>query len=196
VCPYMKDNVTGVVWVLTNKQIEAGAKAIAEDMMLPGGGRKKLARVVNDHLDWFDAVEARGLTWGDMSRLLLAAGAHGSDGRAIPIGTLSSTVWRKRSDATSPASRASTKTHATGWASPRIGQAERTRVIPNKPPSRAGDQNSVARTKSKYASKAKQPAIQPTKPASRTAPSNTTTSKAQTLAFMKRAASIRRGRSD
>lgn len=101
----MKDNVTGVVWVLTNKQIEAGAKAIAEDMMLPGGGRKKLARVVSDHLDWFDAVEARGLTWGDMSRLLLAAGAHGSDGRAIPVGTLSSTVWRKRSDAASPISR-------------------------------------------------------------------------------------------
>jgi hypothetical protein len=92
VCPYVKDNVTGVVWVLTNKQIEAGAKAIAEDMMLPGGGRKKLSRVVSDHLDWFDAVEARGLTWADMSRLLLAAGAHGSDGGTIPVGTLSSTV--------------------------------------------------------------------------------------------------------
>ena len=165
----MKDNVTGVVWVLTNKQIEAGAKAIAEDMMLPGGGRKKLARVVSDHLDWFDAVEARGLTWGDMSRLLLAAGAHGSDGRAIPVGTLSSTVWRKRSDAASPISPASTH---------------------------AGDQNSVARTKSQRASKAKQRTAQPVKPASWTTPSDTTTSKAQTLAFMKRAASIRRGRSD
>lgn len=94
--------------MLTNKQIEAGAKAIAEDMTLPDGGRKKLARVVGDHLDWFDAVEARGLTWGDMSRLLLAAGAHGSDGRAVPVGTLSSTIWRKRSDAASPVSPAST----------------------------------------------------------------------------------------
>lgn len=194
--PYVKDNVTGVVWVLTNKQIEAGAKAIAEDMMLPGGGRKKLARVVSDHLDWFDAVEARGLTWGDMSRLLLAAGAHGSDGRAIPVGTLSSTVWRKRSDAASPISPASTQTRATGRASPRMGQAERTHVIPSKPTNHAGDQNSVARTKSQRASKAKQRTAQPVKPASWTTPSDTTTSKAQTLAFMKRAASIRRGRSD
>lgn len=184
------------VWVLTNKQIEAGAKAIAEDMMLPGGGRKKLARVVNDHLDWFDAVEARGLTWSDISRLLLAAGAKDRNGRAISVGTLSSTVWRKRSDAASPISPASTRTRATVRASPRMGQAERTNVIPSKPSSRAGDRNSVVRTKRKHASKAKQPATQSAKPASRTAPSDTTTSKAQTLAFMKRAASIRRGRSD
>lgn len=182
--------------MLSNRQIEAGAKAIAEDMTLPGGGRKKLARVVGDHLDWFDAVEARGLTWGDMSRLLLAAGARGRNGRAIPVGTLSSTVWRKRSDAASPASPVSTKARGAGRASPRMGQAERTHVIPSKPTNHAGDQNSVARTKSQHASKAKQPATQPAKPASRIAPSDTTTSKAQTLAFMKRAASIRRGRSD
>jgi len=182
--------------VLTNKQIESGAKAIAEDMTFPGGGRKKLARVVNDHLDWFDAVEARGLTWGDMSRLLLAAGAKGRNGRAIPVGTLSSTVWRKRSDAASPISPASDKIRGIGRASPRLGQAERPHVIPSKLTNRAGDQNSVVRTKSKHASKAKQPATQPAKLASRTAPSDTTTSKAQTLAFMKRAASIRRDRSD
>ena len=182
--------------MLSNKQIEAGANAIAEDMMLPGGGRKKLARVVENHLDWFDAVEARGLTWADMSRLLLAAGAHVSDGRAIPVGTLSSTVWRKRSDAASPASPASTKTRAAGRASPRMGQAERNHVVPSKPTSRAGDQNPATRTKSQHASKTKQPATQTAKPASRTAPSDTTTSKAQTLAFMRRAASIRRGRSD
>jgi len=196
VSSYVNDEVTGVVWVLTNKQIEAGARAIAEDMTLPGGGRKKLARVVNDHLDWFDAVEARGLTWGDISRLLLAAGAHGRDGHSIPIGTLSSTVWRKRLDAASPASPAAGKPQETGRASPRMGQAERTHAIPSKLTNHAGDQNSVARTKSKRASKAKQRTAQPVKPASRTAPSDTTTSKAQTLAFMKRAASIRRGRSD
>ncbi len=192
----MNYDVTGVVQVLSSKQIEAGAKAIAEDMMLPGGGRKKLARVVRDHLDWFDAVEARGLTWGNMSRLLLAAGAHGSDGRAIPVGTLSSTVWRKRSDAASPVSPASSKIRSTGRPSPRMGQAERTHVIPSKPTNHVGDQNSVARTKSQRASKAKQRTAQPVKPAARTAPSDTTTSKAQTLAFMKRAASIRRGGSD
>ncbi len=182
--------------MLSNKQVEIGAKAIAEDMTLPGGGRKKLARVVSDYLDWFDAVEARGLTWGDISRLLFAAGAKGRNGRAIPVGTLSSTVWRKRSDAASPASPASTKTRTADRASPRMGQAERIHVIPSKPTNHAGDQNSVARTKSQRASKAKQRTAQPVKSASRTAPSDTTTSKAQTLAFMKRAASIRRGRSD
>lgn len=192
----MNDEVTGGARVLTNKQIEAGARAIAEDMTLPGGGRKKLARVVSDHLDWFDAAEARGLTWRDMSRLLLTAGTHGSDGRAIPVGTLSSAVWRKRSDAASPVAPASGKIRGTGWPSPRMAHTEHNRVIPSKPPSRAGNQNSVTRPKSKHALKAKQPATQPAKPASRTAPSDTTTSKAQTLAFMKRAASIRRGQSD
>jgi hypothetical protein len=80
----------------TNKDIEAGAKAIAADLARPGGGRKKLARVVGDHLDWFDAVEARGLTWNDMTRLLFAAGAKGRGSRPISVGTLSSAVWRKR----------------------------------------------------------------------------------------------------
>jgi hypothetical protein len=83
----------------TSKEIEAGAKAIAEDLHLPGGGLKKLARVVEDHLGWFDTVEARGLTWADMSRLLFAAGAKGRNGRPFSVGTLYSTVWRKREDA-------------------------------------------------------------------------------------------------
>ena len=82
-----------------NNEIEAGAKAIAEDLRLPGAGLKKLARVVEGHLDWFDKAEARGLTWADMSRLLFAAGAKGKNGRPFPVGTLYSTVWRKREDA-------------------------------------------------------------------------------------------------
>lgn len=61
-------------------------------MMLPGDGRKKLTRVVSDHLAWFDAAEARSLTWDNMSRLLLSADAHGNNGGAIPVGMLSSTV--------------------------------------------------------------------------------------------------------
>lgn len=194
--PYVKDNVTGVVSVLTNKQIEAGAKAIAEDMMFPGGGRKKLARIVSDHLDWFDAVEARGLTWGDISRLLFVAGAKGRNGRAIPVGTLSSTVWRKRLNAPSPRSPAPTKTREISRVSPQMSHAERAHIIPGKPTNYAGDQNSRARTKSQHTSKTKQRTAQPVKPASRTAPSDTTTSKAQTLAFMKRAASIRRSQPD
>jgi hypothetical protein len=84
--------------VATDKEIEVGAKAIARDLSLPGGGRKKLARVVEDHLSWFAMVEARGLTWADITRLLSVAGAMGQNGRAISIGTLSSTVWRKRED--------------------------------------------------------------------------------------------------
>ena len=84
--------------VATDKEIEAGAKAIVRDLSLPGGGRKKLARVVEDHLSWFAMVEARGLTWADITRLLSGAGAMGRNGRAISIGTLSSAVWRKRED--------------------------------------------------------------------------------------------------
>ncbi len=83
----------------TSKEIEAGAKAIAEDLLLPGGGLKKLARVIEDHLGWFDTAEARGLTWADMSRLLFTVGAKGRNGRPFSVGTLYSTVWRKREDA-------------------------------------------------------------------------------------------------
>ena len=82
-----------------NREIEAGAKAIAEDLGLPGGGQKKLARVVESHLAWFDAAEARGMTWAGIARLLFSAGAKGRNGRPFSVGTLSSTVWRKREDA-------------------------------------------------------------------------------------------------
>lgn len=82
-----------------SNEIEAGARAIAEDLHLPGGGQKKLARVVRNHLDWFDMAEDRGFTWADMSRLLFAAGAKGEKGRAFSVGTLYLTVRRKREDA-------------------------------------------------------------------------------------------------
>lgn len=76
--------------------IEAGARAIAEDLRLPGGGQKKLARVVRNHLDWFSAAEDRGFTWADMSRLLFAAGAKGESGNAFSVSTLYVTVRRER----------------------------------------------------------------------------------------------------
>jgi hypothetical protein len=82
-----------------SNEIEAGARAIAEDLRLPGGGQKKLARVVRNHLDWFDMAEDRGFTWADMSRLLLAAGAKGKNGNAFSVSTLYLTVRRKREDA-------------------------------------------------------------------------------------------------
>jgi hypothetical protein len=85
--------------VATDKEIEAGAKAIVRDLSLPGGRRKKLARVVEDHLGWFATVGARGMTWVDIAQVLSAAGATGQNGRTISVGTLSSTVWRKRESA-------------------------------------------------------------------------------------------------
>jgi hypothetical protein len=97
--PYLTVSLDRSLSVVTNKEIETGAKAIAEDFGLPGGGQKKLARVVEGHLAWFDAVEARGMTWADVARLLFAAGAKGRNGRPFSVGTLSSTVWRKREDA-------------------------------------------------------------------------------------------------
>lgn len=82
-----------------DNDIEHGAEAIVKDLRLPGGGFKKLARVVETHLAWFDVVEARGMTWGNIAALLFAAGAKDKDGRAFTIGTLSSAVWRKRNEA-------------------------------------------------------------------------------------------------
>jgi hypothetical protein len=81
-----------------NDEVEAGAKAIARDFELPGGRRAKLARVVARHLDWFEAAEARGMTWDDMIAVLAAAGARRPNGLPLSRGTLSSTVWRKRND--------------------------------------------------------------------------------------------------
>ena len=84
--------------MVTNKKLETGARAIAGDLQLPGGGSKKIARVVADHLDWFDEAEARGMTWSDMVRLLTGAGAVGNGGKPLSLSTLSSTVWRKRAE--------------------------------------------------------------------------------------------------
>src|ERR1035437_9445174 len=81
-----------------SNEIEAGARPIAEDLRLPGGGQKKLARVVRNHLDWFDMAEDRGFTWADMSRLLFAAGAKGENGSAFSVSTLYLTVRRKREE--------------------------------------------------------------------------------------------------
>lgn len=81
---------------MKNREIEAGAKAIANDLQLPGGRRKKLARVVAEHLEWFNIAEARGLTWDDMIAVLTAAGVRRDNGLPLSRGALSSAVWRKR----------------------------------------------------------------------------------------------------
>jgi hypothetical protein len=81
-----------------NKELEAGLKAMARDFHFPGGGRKKLSRLVTEHLVWFDSAERRGMTWRDMITALAAAGVTGRSGRPLSIGTLSATVWRARSE--------------------------------------------------------------------------------------------------
>src|SRR5665213_425471 len=80
-------------------EIEAGARAIAEDLRLPGGGQQKLARVVRNHLDWFEMAEGRGFTWADMTRLLFAVGAKRQNGSAFSVSTLYLTVRREREGA-------------------------------------------------------------------------------------------------
>lgn len=185
----------------SNKEIEAGAKAIAKDLALPGGGRKKLARVLEDHLDWFEAVETRGLTWNDMTRLLFAAGAKGRGGRPISIGTLSSAVWRKRRQAQAPvpAARTPTKTRATPAQRGLRKRADDPIVKPRDlPPSPAvANKPSKISIKRRLVTGSALPATQDSSKAeARKPPKTEPASGAETLAFMKRAAAIRRGRNE
>jgi len=83
----------------SNTELETGLKAMVEDYHLPGGGRKKLSQLVAGHLTWFDAAERRGMGWRDMIGVLTAAGIARRGGKPLSIGTLSSAVWRKRSEA-------------------------------------------------------------------------------------------------
>ena len=79
-----------------DKELVEGAKAIAEDLKLPGGGSVKLARIIDRHLDWFDAARARGLEWPDIVTMLFNAGVTRTDGRPLSRGHVSSLVWRKQ----------------------------------------------------------------------------------------------------
>jgi hypothetical protein len=66
----------------SNKELEAGLKAMVEDYHLPGGGRKKLSQLVAGHLAWFDAAERRGMGWRDMIGVLTTAGVTRRSGKA------------------------------------------------------------------------------------------------------------------
>ena len=94
------------VRMVDNKELESGLKAMAEDFHLPGGGHKKLSQLVAGHMHWFDAAERRGMGWRDMIRALTAAGVNGRGGKPLSVGTLSSTVWRKRAETEDVMSRA------------------------------------------------------------------------------------------
>jgi hypothetical protein len=82
----------------SNKELEAGLKAMTEDYHLLNGGRKRLSRLVASHLWWFDAAERRGMSWRDMIDALTTAGVCGKGGQTLSVGTLSSTVWRARTE--------------------------------------------------------------------------------------------------
>lgn len=82
----------------SNKELEAGLRAMAEDFHFLGGGRKKLSKLVAEHFAWFEAAARRGMSWPDMIRVLTAAGVTGRGGKPLSVGTLSSTVWRKRAE--------------------------------------------------------------------------------------------------
>jgi hypothetical protein len=92
--------------MISNKELEAGLKAMAEDFHLPGGARKKLSRLAAEHLWWFDAAEQRGMSWRDMIRALTAAGVMGKRTKPVSVGALSSTVWRARTMTAVEAARA------------------------------------------------------------------------------------------
>jgi hypothetical protein len=94
------------VRMVDNKELESGLKPMAEDFRLPGGGHKKLSRLVAGHMHWFDAAERRGMGWRDMIMALTAAGVNGRGGKPLSVGTLSSTVWRKRAETEDVMSRA------------------------------------------------------------------------------------------
>ena len=92
----------------TDGDLLEGAKAIARDLNLPGGGKAKLAKVIDRHLDWFDAARQRGFEWSDIVRLLFKEGITRPDGRPLSRGHLSSLVWRKQAAQQGSAERGET----------------------------------------------------------------------------------------
>jgi len=180
----------------SDRKIKLGAKAIVDDLHLPGGGRKMLSRVVARHLEWFDAAEARGLTWSDMIRLLSAAGAVGQNGKTLLVGTLSSTVWRKRAEA-QDADRDASITDRT-----RLGRRrDFSKISKDRPVSTSSKKTldrSVAtgkvRSSRKVPGKNQGGSIRANAKISESAEiaQGQTASKKDALAFMKRAAAIRR----
>lgn len=156
---------------MTNRDIEDGAKAIARDLLLPGGRQKKLARLVADHLPWFDAAEARGMTWEDLVAVLSLAGVTGPKGRPLTVGSLSSAVWRKRHQV-QPARRAARSPEPVAKSPPQPGRSR------------------MARSRKEFGKDAR-PAPRPALPSQHEA--NPAASGNATLEFMRRAARMRRG---
>lgn len=182
----------------TNNDIEVRLRAIVEDFRLPGGGLKKIARLVANHLDWFEAAEARGMTWRDMIRALSAAGVSGREGKPLSVGTLSSAVWRERAVRSG---RTTDPDHGVETNKPRVTPQtkDRTRTDRARGPGRIPEPSSkpplpkqVRRTgieRSLDNSKSVNPPARPQAINGNAAPSGS-----DVLAFMKHAASLRKRR--
>lgn len=82
--------------IMNDKDLLEGADAIAADLQGPKGRRLKLAKVIDEHLDWFDQARRRGLEWNDIVGLLFSAGATRNDGRPLARAHVQSLVWRKQ----------------------------------------------------------------------------------------------------
>lgn len=154
-------------------ELEAGLEAMAADFVLLGGGRLRVARLVTNHLDWFDAAEARGMAWRDIARALATADVTDKHGKALSTGTLSSAVWRARDRRSNPP------------APPQSSARNNSSHPPVVQGSRQGP--SVVRQQKR-----------PTPPAARAhaAVTKSASSRDDVLDYMKRAAALRTGRDD
>jgi hypothetical protein len=82
--------------MVTNEEIEAGAKVLAADYWLPGGKAKKVAKLVGSHPGWFVAALKRGMEPKEnIIPILSSAGITNEDGSDINEGTLKSALSRK-----------------------------------------------------------------------------------------------------
>lgn len=102
--------------IVSDVDLLKGAEAIAADMQGPAGQRLKLARVIDEHLGWFEQARRRGLEWSDIVHLLFRAGAARGDGRPLARAHVQSLVWRKQH----AERQASDETPARGSISPEI----------------------------------------------------------------------------
>lgn len=93
----MSQGQTVLEAAVDDEAIKEGARRIAAALRSPGG-QIKLARVVGAHLDWFDLVQQRGLSWDQIIRVLANAGATRENGLPFSRGHLSSAVWRARQE--------------------------------------------------------------------------------------------------
>ena len=76
-----------------NNDIMIGARRIAAALKGPVG-QIKLARVVGQHIRWFEDARSQGMTWDQIIAALTAAGATRADGTPFTRGPISSAVWR------------------------------------------------------------------------------------------------------